>query len=107
MRGGKMGRTALTKISLEFEKEYKEIIHKLLNKEGMEDNIFKEGEGFIYLEFYDTEYEEEDIKNLKPYCDYIYIDNYERCDYESVYWENEDDELQKVVKQKLNKMDKK
>jgi len=94
----------LCRISLEFEKEYKNEILNLIEKRGWNESIRDKGkdENYILLEFYDDEKTEEDIKEFKPYCDYIYIDLYsqEECVYS---YENEDDELTKIVKIKMQK----
>jgi hypothetical protein len=96
----------LTILDIEFEKENKEDVYKILEKKGWFDYLMKECDDWITLHFYD-EVTEEDIKEFKPYCEHIGTAIYEQLEGEGVYWNNEDDELRKIVRRKLNKMEKK
>ena len=95
-----MSRDTLTKVNLEFEKENKAEIYKILEKKEWKSNLTKESDYWVELEFYD-EILEEDVEEFKPFCEHIDFCLYEYFGGEGFWWENEDDELQKIMKKKL------
>jgi hypothetical protein len=74
----------LTILDIEFEKENKEDVYKILEKKGWFCYRMKECDDWITLHF-DYEVTEEDIKEFKPYCEHIGIDIYEQLEGEGLY----------------------
>jgi len=97
-----MSRDVLVKVNLEFEKENKEEIYKILEKKEWKGNLTLENEAWVELEFY-YEIFEENVEELKLYCEVINIYEYEYIEGEGLYWENEDDDLQRLIKKKILK----
>jgi len=96
-----MSNDVLVKLNLEFEKENKEEVYKILEKKDWIKDLTLESDDWVVLEF-DYEIYEEDVKELKPYCENIYSALYTLLEGEGIYWENEDDELQRIVRKKIN-----
>ena len=96
-------RDVLTKINLEFEKENKEEIYKILEKKDWKSHLTIESDDWVELEFYDV-YDETDIKEFKDFCEHINICEYGYNEGEGFFWENEDDDLQRTIKKKIKKI---
>lgn len=93
-------RDVLVKVNLEFEKENKDKIYKILEKKEWLSNLITESDDWVGMEFYEGILEE-DIEEIKYLCEHIGIDEYEYCEGDGLYWDNEDTDLQKIVRQKM------
>ena len=98
-----MSSDVLIKINLEFEKENKEEVYKILEKKDWKTYLRIESDDWVELEFY-FEVFENDVKEFKDVCERIDICVYEYQEGEGFFWENEDDDLQKIVRKKIKKI---
>ena len=103
-----MSRDIIQKICVCFDEEDKDEVLEMVKKSyGEEIVISSEGKDYYNFEFDDTDFDEEDFKELKEICNYIDLAEYEYCDDGGFIWEKEDDdELQKIVSKKVRQIKK-
>jgi len=96
-----MSMGCLSILYLGFKKEDKEEVLEIIKLKGWRFSILIQDDNSMRLEF-EWDIEEEDIEELKSCCSQIVVSFYDYSNEGSFQWEDEDDELTKIMRLKNN-----